>query len=156
MFGFDKHFLFAQFFHIDSSHYDSIDNLGTRVQMESVALQVDRPSLSEHQDKSMDFINTKSLTPPADQQMISLQDLGTGYAPLGDRSTPPPPTVYDRLHVQQPTEQETSSPSSENTSDKTSSTPRDVAVKQDPDNEPYVNVNQINFVGKVSEIHVYM
>lgn len=83
--------------------------------------------------------------------MIPLQDLGTCYAQLGDRSSPPPPSVYERLNDQESADQEANSQVIEVTLHKTTSTAGDAGVYQNPDRELYVNVNQICFVGKVSE-----
>lgn len=136
------------------SNYESVDNIGTKVDIEGNGLQVDRSSLSEHQEKSTNFNNsiqhpTENQTPPADQHMIPSQG-PTCYAALVDRTTPPP-DIYERLNDQEPEAQEASSHTCEYTSHKTPSIARDAGIYQNPDHVLYVNVGQITLVGKVCE-----
>lgn len=125
------------------SHDESIDYIGTLVNIESACLEGDRPFLSEHQETSTDFDNIaqrpeENQNPPSDQDR-------TGYATLVDRSTPPH-AVYENLKVEELTAQEPNSHTSENTPDKTSSIARNVGFHENLDNETYVNANQINLV----------
>lgn len=136
------------------SNYESIDNIETQVESEIISLQVDRPSLSEHQDKSTDFNNAaqrsaEKQSPSAHQHTIPSQGSAC-YATLGDRSTPPP-VVYEGLHDQEPAAQEGSKQTDEYTSHKTSLTAKEVGIYQNLDHGLYVNVNQISLVGKVRE-----
>ena len=127
------------------SHDESIDYIGTLVNIESACLEGDGPFLSEHQETSRDFDNIvqrpeENQNPPSDPDR-------TCYATLGDRSTPPP-AVYENLKVHEPVAKEANAHACENTPENTCSitTCGNVGFFVNLDHETYANVNVINLV----------